>query len=374
MRFNFNRRRANKSTINLTSGLRKIAVFMLFCLIVYAPIHHLGDDFMAHLVRSSVALSLPGTNIFGENLPDDFNYDDLISLGAEDDYDYYLHGAGGPPEYWSDDFEGEWRGITTRQFTGEGASNSWRNIHVSRRISLNFDIEQEFNTRPNIDVELNSTAPQVLILHTHTTESFAHGYNGKFPASYNFRSLDESRNIVAIGAVIANILNENGINTVHSRALHDYPVFSGAYARSEITAKYYLEKYPSIEIILDIHRDSIGRSDGTRVRPLANINGRNTAQIMLINGAQYGRTTTMPNYRENLRLGLRIQESMESNFPGLSRPLMFNDLRYNQHLVNGAILVEVGSEVNTFSEAVQAAEFFARSLVPVLESLAERPQ
>ena len=374
MRFNFRKfsRRGGHSPVNLASGLRKLAAIVLFCVVIYAPIYHFGDDFARHLVRSSVALSLPGTNIFADNMPDnDFDYDDLISLGAEDDYDYYLRGAYGPPEYWGDEFDGEWRDITTRQFTGYGASNSWRNIHVSRRINLNFDVEEEFNTRPNINVELGSDAPQVLILHTHTTESFAHGYSGQFPASYNFRSQDESRNIVAIGAIITNILNENGINTVHSRALHDYPVFSGAYARSEITAQYYLEKYPSIEIILDVHRDSIGRSDGTRVRPLANINGRNAGQIMLINGAEFGSVSYMPNWRENLRFGLRIQESMESNFPGLSRPLMFIDRRYNQHLANGAILVEVGAEVNTFNEAATAAEMFARSLVPVMRDLAE---
>lgn len=366
----FKSRKGGKMT-NLTSPLRKFVMVVLFCAIVYAPIHLLEDDFALHLVRSSVALSMPGTSLLGENISDFFDYNDLISLGAEEDYDYELHGAGGPLEYWSDVFDGEWRGVTTRQFTGHGASNSWQNVHVSRRIGLNFDIEQELDIRPNINVETNSDSPQVLILHTHTTESFAHGYNGKFPAGYNFRSKDESRNIVAIGAIIANILNENGINTIHSNALHDYPVFSGSYARSEVTAKYYLEKYPSIEIVLDVHRDSIARADGTRVRPLANINGRNTAQIMLLNGAQYGRVSSLPNYRENLRFGLRVQQSMEEKFPGLSRPLMLNDQRYNQHLANGALLVEVGSEVNTFSEAVNAAEFFARSLVPVLEELSK---
>ena len=177
-------------------------------------------------------------------------------------------------------------------------------------------------------VELNSAEPQVLIMHTHTTETYELEEKNWCDPAFSARSTDLSVNMAAVGAEMAAQLNAAGVNTLHDTTLHDYPSYNGSYAKSNATVRSYLERYPSIKVVLDVHRDAIQRDDGTRVKPVADIGGMKAAQVMIICGADVD--GNLPNFKQNLRFASRWQDKMESMFPGLTRPVLFDYRYYNQ--------------------------------------------
>ena len=208
--------------------------------------------------------------------------------------------------------------------------------------------------------------PQVLLYHTHATESYepvTRDYFDKEDASG--RTTDNDHNVTRVGDVIAAQLEALGIGVVHDKTQHDYPSYNGSYDRSRETIESYLERYPSIKIILDIHRDALETEDGTRMAPVAEIDGRNAAQVMIIAGCDDG-TLDNPYWEENLRFAADLQANLESMFPGLTRPILFDYRRYNQHLMPGALLIEVGGHANSMSEALYAGECIGKALAATL--------
>ncbi len=202
--------------------------------------------------------------------------------------------------------------------------------------------------------------PQVLIYHTHATEAFE-SRTDYFDKGYNSRSQNNGQNIVSVGKIIAAQLESAGIATLHDTTAHDYPSYNGSYNRSAKTIGDYLKEYPTIKVVLDIHRDAIER-DGSRLSTVTAINGKDAAQVMIISGCDDG-TMGYPGWKSNLRFAVRLQNEMETLYPGLTRPVMFCYRRYNQHLSTGALLLEVGSHGNTLAEAQYAGELVGKSLV-----------
>lgn len=211
------------------------------------------------------------------------------------------------------------------------------------------------------NIELNSTEPQVLIMHTHATESYESAEKDWYDTSYTARSLDCEQNMTAVGRELCAVLNAGGINTIQDTTLHDYPSYNGSYSRSRATVESYLEKYPSIKVVLDVHRDAIENS-GARIKPVAEINGMKAAQLMIICGADDG-TMGMPNYLQNLRFASRLQNSIESAYPGLTRPVLFDYRNYNQQLTTGSLLLEVGGHANTLEEAKYTARLVGQAMI-----------
>lgn len=205
-----------------------------------------------------------------------------------------------------------------------------------------------------------STEPQVLIMHTHATETYELTDNGWYDPAFSCRSTDLAVNMAAVGARIAARLNEAGIVALQDTTLHDYPSYNGSYAKSSETVRRYLAEYPSIKVVLDVHRDAIEQPDGTRVKPVAEIDGRPCAQVMIICGADRG--GNLPNFRENLRFAAAWQNAMESRFPGLTRPVLFDYRYYNQDLTTGSLLIEVGGHANTLDEALCAGDLVGEAL------------
>ena len=217
----------------------------------------------------------------------------------------------------------------------------------------------------NIKINL-SDEPQVLIYHTHATEAFDPYGAGFYDTDYSFRSTDNSLNMVAVGDVIAQTLNEYGISTLHSDTLHDNPLYNGAYSRSAQTINAYLKEYPSIKVILDVHRDAMQDSSGALVKPVVSVNGEDVAQIMIISTCDSG-SGKDPSFFENLRFAAELQRTLEADYPGITRPTMFCDRNYNQELSPGALLIEIGAHGNTLDEAKRSAELLAKTLVKVLK-------
>ena len=166
-------------------------------------------------------------------------------------------------------------------------------------------------SQPDIVVTPDVQKPQVLIVHTHTTESYEPYQRSYYDAEYPFRTRDPDYNMIRVGDALAQKLAEHGISVLHDGTIHDYPAYTGAYDRSEVTIRAALEEYPSIKVIIDLHRDAISSADGSRTAPVAEINGRNAAQFMVITGCDDGRFGNMPEYLENFRLACMIQSSAE---------------------------------------------------------------
>ncbi|MBR3268774.1 MAG: stage II sporulation protein P [Oscillospiraceae bacterium] len=230
----------------------------------------------------------------------------------------------------------------------------------------NSDLLEESKKAPSLDLRIDGT-PMVLIYHTHTTESFVAEKTGAYDSSCIFRTTEPDKDMVMVGDAIAEQLSAAGIGVVHSREIHDYPVWSGAYGNSAKTIRSVLEQYPSICIALDIHRDAI--SDGsTVIAPVCTINGKQSAQIMIISGCDNG-SMGMPNYLENFRFASALQQNAESMFPGFTRPILFSYRKYNQDLSKGGLLIEVGSQGNTLEEARYAGELVGKSLSETIRKL-----
>lgn len=174
-----------------------------------------------------------------------------------------------------------------------------------------------------------------------------------------------------VGDHIAAQLEASGIGVVHSDAVHDYPSYTGSYARSAETVKGILARYPSIKVVLDIHRDAIG-SGGIIKQPVAEINGRKASQVMIISGCDDG-TMGMPNYMQNFRFASLLQQQMETDYPGLTRPILFDYRKYNQDLTTGSLLIEVGSHGNTLEQSAYAGDLIGSSLARALLQLEEEP-
>lgn len=206
---------------------------------------------------------------------------------------------------------------------------------------------------------------QVLIVHTHASESYMSYYAGYYNADDASRSEDPHQTVVAVGETIARELRARGIGVVHDTTRHD-ATYSGAYGRSADTVRRHLAAHPSIRVVLDVHRDAIMYEDGTKVKPTATVEGNKAAQVMLIVGGTSSEELPNPYVKDNLRLGLQLHQALESTYGGLMRPLYLMDARYNQELHAGSLLIEVGTDANTLSEALYSARLIGEQLAGLL--------
>ncbi|MBQ9859510.1 MAG: stage II sporulation protein P [Clostridia bacterium] len=213
----------------------------------------------------------------------------------------------------------------------------------------------------------DTTEPQVLILHTHTTEGYMTYDGGYYNAGDRNRTEDHSRNVCAVGEAIRLALKAHGVTAIHDTTVHDSPVYSGAYTRSAKTAEDYLKKYPTIRVVLDVHRDAVMQGDTDIVKPTAVVNGKKAAQMMLITGVVSTTELPHPQWQENLTFATHLQQALGSHSRHLMRPLNTVASRYNQHLSPGWVLVEVGSEGNTVEEAVYAGQLLGETLATLLK-------
>lgn len=231
-------------------------------------------------------------------------------------------------------------------------------VDVRYYSSLRPDLEALL-TAP-LDWDLTGQEPTVLILHTHATESYTKR-GEDYEESSAYRTLDEGYNMVAVGEAVAAVLERNGIRVIHDRELHDYPSYNGSYdhARKSITA--YLEEYPSIRLVLDLHRDASGDINN-QLRTQVTVNGEVSAQLMLVMGTDES-GMSHPDWEENLALGVKLHVQLEKIAPGITRPIVLRSQRFNQDLSTGALLIEVGAAGNTHREALTAARVLAQAIV-----------
>ena len=215
-------------------------------------------------------------------------------------------------------------------------------------------------TRPSA-LTAETDGPKVLIVHTHTSEAYTPEPGWEYESSDPLRTGDAEHSVVRLGTRVAELLNAHGIETLHNTALNDYPSYNGAYERMRQTIEGYLAQYPSIEMVLDLHRDAANDPAGMPVAFTAEVDGARCAQLMLVVGTDEG-GLTHPDWKENLANALKLQALLNRIAPGLCRDIDLRTERFNQHETPGSLLVEFGCTGNTLAEALRSADYLAQAL------------
>jgi len=258
--------------------------------------------------------------------------------------------------------------VISRYISPYSAPLKYSNVYLKNNTNLSVDIKSLLESNLKFKVDSGSE-PQVLIMHTHTTESFMQKDSEYYTEEFNSRNTDNSKNMVKIGTIIADKLNNAGIVTLHDKTQHDNPQYTGSYSRAASTIRSYLQKYPSIKIVLDLHRDAVSSGNTDKVKLVTEIEGKKAAQVMLVMGSQSGTITDYPNWQENLKLAVKLHQKIETKYPTLARPILLMSKKYNQNLTTGSLLIEFGTDVNTLEEVCFSAEMVGNSLAELLGNL-----
>lgn len=232
------------------------------------------------------------------------------------------------------------------------------NNPIHQTVEIKNHTKKQFDTTKLLESPLSyqpaGNAYKVLLVHTHTTECY-------FP---NDRSDNPNENMIQIGKEFKKILEQNGIPTLHIETVHDVP-YTTSYKKSLESVTKALKEHPSIEVVIDLHRDAIYGSNGEKLRPVTTINGEDCAQVMLVCGTDEG-GLPHPDWSRNLSFGLKIQSRMQNDYPGLARPLDLRRERFNTHTTKNSVIFEIGSNGNSKEEAINGAKLAAQAVSDVL--------
>lgn len=229
-------------------------------------------------------------------------------------------------------------------------------------------VEKYWEKPLSLKLKSRKKGPQILIMHTHATESYTMADGDDYEESDESRTTDEGYNMIRVGEEIKAVFEEQGFSVVHDKTTYDYPGYNGSYGRSLAGVEAYLEEYPTIQLVLDVHRDALIDQNGTVYSKTTTIDDEETAQVMLVVGTDDG-GLTHPDWRDNYTLALKIQGAMlcvDKTFP---RPIDLRSQRFNQHLRPGSLLVEVGTSGNTLRQALAGARRFAEAASEVINSI-----
>ena len=204
----------------------------------------------------------------------------------------------------------------------------------------------------------DNTMPQILIYHTHSQET----YIDSMPN-------DENTSIMGVGEHLSNILRTKyGYNVIHHMGKYDVDGRDYAYSNAMSDIENVLAQNPSVEVIIDLHRDETNAD----TRLVTNIQNKTMAKFMFFNGLSYtrelGELTSLPNpyVQDNLSFAFQMQLFAEEYYPGLTRRIYLKGYRYNMHYRPKTLLIELGSQTNTVEEAMNSCEPLAHIISEVL--------
>ena len=239
-------------------------------------------------------------------------------------------------------------------------------VHVKNSTTYNVDVDTII--KEPLKFDLTQSGPKVLIVHTHTSEAYLPTDTNYYNPSDPNRTEDQNYNVVRVGDEMTKILEDMGVEVIHDKTSNDYPSYNGSYKKSLQTVEWYLNQYPSIKVVIDVHRDALTRADNTRLKGVTTINGSDAAQVMLVVGTA-GSGLSHPNWRENLKFAMLWQKSMDILYPKLTRAIDLRNERFNMHTTLATLILEVGSTGNTLEEAILGGKAAARALGMVLKDL-----
>ena len=212
--------------------------------------------------------------------------------------------------------------------------------------------------KPEVSVNMKS----ILIYHTHASESYTSSDKYKYTATGNFRTTDINYNVVRVGTELTKYMQHYGYNVIHDTTIYDKS-YSESYDRSLSGVAKLLEENEDTDILFDIHRDAIADSS---YAPTVKIGDEEAAQLMFVIGSNGG-GSKHDNWNENLKLAIKIQEKANELYPGLFKPIVLRDSRYNQQLATGASIIEVGATGNTMEQCLASMKYLSKVLSEVLK-------
>ena len=222
-------------------------------------------------------------------------------------------------------------------------------------------------TQGQIQVELGE-GPQILIIHTHGSESYSQTDGDVYEESDPYRTTDCTHNVVKVGEEMATVFRAHGFQVLHDTTLYDYPAYNGAYDRSKAAVEQWLAEYPTIQVVLDVHRDALVGNNGEVYKLVSTEAEQKVAQVMLVVGTDDG-GANHPGWKNNLAFAVALQKELVRGYSSLARPIVLRSSSYNQQLRPGYLLVEVGGHGNTLTEAIAGARMWADNVARTLTSL-----
>lgn len=238
--------------------------------------------------------------------------------------------------------------VVTQNPISENFNVQYKNVKIKNQTKYN--LTEEMMT-PYIKIDNKN----ILIFHTHSCESYTSSEKYQYQSTGNYRTTDLNYTVTRVGTELENYLKQYNINVTHDTSYHDYPSYTGSYTRSLKTVENMLQTTPA-DIIIDLHRDAVGsRSD---YAPTVKIGDDYAAQIMFVIGTNEG-GLYHPNWNENLKFAIKIQEKAEEMYPGLFKPIMLTPSRYNQHTGKYANIMEVGATGNTLEQCLTSMKYLS---------------
>ncbi len=239
------------------------------------------------------------------------------------------------------------------------------NIWVKNDSTKGIDLKWLLGAK--LPFKLAGNGPHVLIIHTHGSESYLPQGRDFYTLTDVERTEDKKYNVISVGDELERVLKENGISVVHDRNIYDSPSYNGSYTRALDAIGKNLKENPSIKVVIDLHRDAMTSADGVKYRTVANVGEKRVAQMMLVmSTGESG--LPHPDWAENLKLAVKLQNAMSKKYPGIMRPINLRKERFNMHATKGSMLVEVGTSANSLSEAKESIKLLGKELAEILKT------
>lgn len=217
--------------------------------------------------------------------------------------------------------------------------------------------ESDYNLQNEItDLNVDFNKKDIIIFHTHTCESYTPTEQNQYNSTGNYRTTDLNYSVARVGDELENYLSNYGYTVVHDKSYHDYPAYNGSYNRSLVTVNNLLETYKSTDVVIDLHRDAIG--DNTYA-PKVKIGDDYCARIMFVIGTDGG-GLSHPNWRENLKFAMKVVQKGNELYPGLFKPVIVRNSRYNHQVSKAACIIEVGATGNTLEECLNSMKYLSK--------------
>lgn len=237
-------------------------------------------------------------------------------------------------------------------------TNEYNGVKIKNESSYNLTEEMLI---PNVDF---TNKKDIIIYHTHTCESYTPTEANNYVSSGNFRTTDLNYSVARVGTELTNRLINMGFNVHHDTTYHDYPAYTGSYTRSLATINGILQNNKDSQFVIDLHRDALGSS--STYGPTVQIGDETVAQIMFVIGTDGG-GLEHPNWLNNFKLAVKIQEKANEMYPGLFKPIILRNSRYNQHVTSGACIIEVGATGNTLEQCNGSMKYLSRVIEEVMK-------
>ena len=246
--------------------------------------------------------------------------------------------------------------VVTAEPIEANPTDTYGNVEIRNQTSYTLD-EQMLTP----DIEIDSS--NIIIYHTHTCESYTPTEQNQYEPSGTYRTIDLNYSVARVGDELEKYLTDSGYEVSHDKTYHDYPAYTGSYSRSLKTVEAMEQTTPA-DIVIDLHRDAIGSNSD--YAPTVRIGDDYCAQLMFVVGSNGG-GLWHPNWNQNLKFAIKVQQKAEELYPGLFKPIILRNSRYNQHISKASTIIEVGATGNTLEQSITSMKYLAKVLEEIIK-------